>query len=391
MNTEFSITQSKQEISEFNNYLDLNGFNSKGTAEQDVDAVRPNFVEPKWLLESLELMKHQRFSLNTPYKDRVKKSLQLFGKSSEYSTSLLLSENQEIYAAETEFLFKKKMVNLRRNEKLKSAKFQKIKIIGKDKFPTDDPSIAKNRIRLITIIHSVTGLDVDAALNDAYQLKKEFIKCVKKNKGLSCYGFLEAEVISFKKMEKLALLKQEISSDSNEIESTTKETKLINTKVLGSHLSADVLNGYEGQICIHLHAILVAKESAIFDEFRSTLVDTNLWNSGVRRIQIDSLSTSYKDKPKSVLSSLEDIARYISKGGTIHHGQHVELKYKITASGDTLASYDEFLNNNFFEEDSRTDYLSLSPLEIYTLHSINEGMMNFDESRTGHVLKSGCW
>jgi len=364
-------------------------------------------IIPQWMMNEFELLKRQRFISGTSHEERVKKSLALGGNSRDFEVSLLLCDNQEAYASEANHLFQKKFRNITRNEKAIAAKFRKIKGNFKNHYPTDDHSIAQKRLRFGTIIHSVTGLNVKDALDDAYQLKIEVPKCVKKCPGLTFYGVLEAEVISYRNMVRNQEYESRNIDETDDLEKEKNYIKLINTRELGQHLGESVLNGEDGQICIHLHVLLVAKNESIFKKFQSILQETNLWNSGTRRIQIKTFRERFNDKNKPVTFSLKDMARYMSKGGTIIHDRLPALKYKINAPNDKLTTYDEFLEaQSLYDEDGlfdeyhegkvrtkkfTTDFLSLSPLEINVLHEVNEGMMNFDESRTGHIIKLGHW
>jgi len=387
--------------------MEVGKTNQDEIADPETGEITNKSVIPQWMMDEFELLKRQRFISGTSYEERVKKSLELGGNSRDFEVSLLLSDNQEAYASEANYLFQKKFKNITRTEKAIAAKFRKFKGNSKNHYPTDDHSIAQKRLRFGTVIHTVTGLNAKDALDDGYQLKIEFTKCVKKCPGLAGYAVLEAEVISYRNMVK----NQEYESKNiDELDDPEKEKnyiKLINTRELGQHLGESLLNGEDGQICIHLHVLLVAKNESIFKKFQSILQETNLWNSGSRRIQIKTFREKFDDKNKPVTLSLKDMARYMSKGGTIIHDKNPALKYKLYAPNDKLTTYDEFLNaQSLYDEDGlideyheskirtkkfTTDFLSLSPLEINVLHEVNEGMMNFDESRTGHIIKLGHW
>lgn len=413
---------------------------------------------PEWLLDGYDEIMRKRFISGTGNEYKVKKSLELGKNSRLFSESILLAENQAKYAEVANALFQKKLVNLRRNEKAISAKFRKVKTNKHNHYPTDDHSIAEKRLRLLTIIHSVSALNVNDAISDVKKLIAEFTKLIRKCKGMSCYAVVEVEVISYRNMK---LLKEYELKKSNgitpefDVYREKEHRKLNNFELLGAHLGEDVLNGEDGQLCIHLHALITAKTKSTFSKFQVMLESNKIWSVGSRIIKMNKFSEEFRGKVKPVAVSLENIARYITKGGCILNEGRPYLHYKVNAPNDILTTYHEYLNSESIHDDfspsdslitdedflaselkyeefinsdlskymdeyvlnndlptiesvcekissdhlknetknkkRTTDFLSLSPLEINVLNQVNHLMINLNNAKTGHIIKIGHW
>ena len=372
-------------------------------------------VLPAWMSAAHAELMRKRFISGTPHEERVKSSLVLGGNSKLYANSTLLEKNQAKNALTTNALFQKKFKNLVRNEKAISSKFRKIKTEKYNFYPTDDHSVADKRMRFLTIVHSVSALNKDAAMIDVQELIKEFNKCLKKSSGISCYAVVEVEVISFRNMKAAKEYELRESSKVEYIFDKYKEKeqrKLINYEILGAHLGDEVLNGEQGQLCIHLHGLIVGKNRTKLDDFLKILKSNKNWKSGSRRIQMEKFSRQCRGKDKPVSLSLQHISRYIFKGGCILNEGKPHLHYKISCGNDILTTYEEYFNieplfdefyecNEFNEFDSidfaysknkyAIDFLSLSNLEINVLNEVNDAMVNLNDGKTGHIIKIGYW
>lgn len=369
-------------------------------------------VLPIWLIDAHDEVMRKRFINRTPHEDRVKNSLVLGRNSKLYADSTLLEKNQAKNALMVNALFQKKFKNLVRNEKAISSKFNKIKTEKNNHYPTDDHSVADKRMRLLTIVHSVSALNKDAAMIDVQELIKEFNKCVKKASGISCYAVVEVEVISYRNMKAAKEYELKESTKVESISDKYKETehrKLINYEILGAHLGDEVLNGEQGQLCIHLHGLIVGKDRTKLDDFLKILKSNKNWKAGSRRIQMDKFNDQYLNENKPVSLSLQHISRYMFKGGCILNEGKPHLHYKIPYGNDKLTTYEEYLNiESLFDESDKfdkpdepdfvfpnkkytTDLLSLSRLEINVLSEVNDAMVNLNNTKTGHVIKIGHW
>ena len=387
------------------------------TDKQKIEVVDPETGEiviqesivPIWMIDAHDELMRKRFISGTPHEYRVKNSLELGGNSKLYADTTLLLENQEKSASMANALFQAKFKNIVRNEKAISSKFNKIKTKDYKPYPTDDHSIAGKRVRFLTIVHSVSALNKDAAMVDVRALIKEFNKCVNKTTGISCYAVVEVEVISYRNMKASKEYELNQVAKVEPIFDQYKETerrKLINYGILGSHLGDDILNGEQGQLCIHLHGLVVGKNRTILNNFLKILESNKNWKDGSRRIQMKKLSKQYLNVNKSVSFSLEHISRYIFKGGCILNEGKPYLYYKVNPRDDILTTYEESIdfeslydefdgcdlaNSVYSKNKITTDLLSLSRIEINVLTQVNDAMMNLDCKKTGHIIKIGHW
>ena len=366
-------------------------------------------VFPIWLIDAYDETMRKRFISGTNHEYRIKNSLELGGNSRLYAESTLLLENQQKSASAANALFQKKLINALRSEKAISSKFRKIKTEKYNHYPTDDHSVAEKKIRLLTIIHSVSALNVNAAIIDVRELINDFNKCAKKAAGISCYAVIEVEVISYRMMKASNEYEKKLK-ESTKAEPTfdqqkeNQHIKFHNYGVLGEHLGDEVLNGEQGQLCIHLHGLVVGKNETALDNFLRILESHNAWKEGIKRIQMKKLSKQFFSENKPVSLSLHDISRYMFKGGCILNQGKPYLHYKIDHRNDKLTTYEEYLmSESLYDEcdDSSdfvypkkkytTDFLSLSHLEINVLVEVNDAMMNLNKNKTGHIIKNGHW
>lgn len=268
----------------------------------------------------------------------------------------------------------------------------------------------RERLRFVTIIHSVTSLNPDDALRDIVVFKKELDKYFKMISGIKLFGVIEPEIVNIQFSEALNNREtkiQAITDEDGEIfnvdeiknqeEQDVKEhRKLINIKKLAEHLDQKYIVGQSGQLLIHFHGILLVEDEKSILKLNAALKLNKSWSKVDRQIQIKPLSEVYLGSHKSVSRSLSNIVRYITKGGiplikgvsylkyNADVGSDFELKCDL-ANDDILDSTDGIsLMESGNVKGLITKYLS--HYEINSLAVLLDCMMGLKKQRMGHVV-----
>ena len=316
--------------------------------------------------------------------------------------------------------------------KVERARLKKVNTMGISKFATDEYSIMDRRVRFLTVIYSVEGLDAKVALEAAARLKKELIKVIKRIKGATCLGALEIEVISIRNMRRLnEIYKNDVIVDPISLSATElkgiqiEDDKIVPTAVkeyrkldvcegLGNHLDESILAGESGQLLVHFHGLVTVTKESQFDDVLNALNEIPRLTIKPRQIRLQKMRRTHCGIPKAIKLSLEHLARYFTKGGNDFKDGKSYLQYKIKLPDDAPLTYDEQLlewDHSEHEEDvvledgsikpnscsfnnfknSKINILSLSVHEINVLAKVIHEMMNWNTTGTGYLVTVGRW
>lgn len=256
--------------------------------------------------------------------------------------------------------------------------------------PTDN-EIASNHLRFLTIVDSVTFLNVNDAIKASIKLKEKLITTAKACTGIACLGVIEVEVVSMKLMREFRRLDKTTDSEWR---------KLDVCETLAESLNTTLFKDDETLFLVHFHGIVSAKNANHFEIFNEKLKKVKAWGLAPRQVELKKLSTQFGGKAKSVEQNLRHIATYISKGGNDWMANKAYLRYKIGFENDDELVNDEaswvaknWRRNGLLKqehaEDGITDILSLTVEEIVQLVLVIDRLMGLNRTRTGYLVSIG--
>jgi hypothetical protein len=382
------------------------------TATSSIDDVgitrRPIFDFISWNLE--HNLKHDRLPKHSKSDKRLHDALTLFDNLHLEKCTLL---DAATHARHAKNLYKRLLRSFGKSLitiELSNKKHAHFGVPKNGYFESLDHQIARTLIRFITVIHTVEALDVDVALEKAQELKREIIEYVSLMPGAACLGVLEIEVTSIKLSRRIRdFVHAEARSDSSSTDEDGVMTfcnepktyvKLDDCETLSSQLSYEQINGESGQFIIHFHGVLKVQKTEDLKELNKIFLTNPNWNRGKKQVQFKSFSEEWGEY-KSIEASLKDIAYYCTKGGAVKQGGGCYLQYNLDILDGMRMSYEEYLNLSdrnssskrqaLIEKGDILDVPILSNYEINSLALVVNGMMNWNDSRSGYVVSVGKW
>lgn len=173
---------------------------------------------------------------------------------------------------------------------------------------------ARERLRFVTVIHSVDAVDVDCTIAHAKILKQE-MSATLGQLGLASVGVVELEVVS---AELMGL------SQSDRVDSFQRKKKVIADLTPPVHLS-------DASLCmVHYHGVVDLGNNPNEEHLRRTLKQNPYWGRTGYQVEVKQLSEHWGHNRKSVLENLDHIAAYITKGGNKFKDGQVYMEYKLT-------------------------------------------------------------
>ena len=296
----------------------------------------------------IQLVSLERFNVFEDNRRKLNQSLKLLGREDLIDKTLL---DERVHSRHSRELYKLFLAELKR---LKKRNLDE-----------------RENIRFVTIIHAVTSLDDDSGVVEALRLK-ELLAGVIKKQDYSFIGAIEGEVINIEKLRIFA--KENPDYDTK---------KLDLCEMLGDHSTEKTL------LLVHLHGCLFSRTGRGFEEMEKRFRD--IWAYGY---QVESKKTYAQNKTEK---NLQNIARYITKGGQQWQNDKSSLKFKMGFTNEDIETQmayqtrqreQEFydLENDIFEKNSIEDTMSLNAIEITALASFIDKLMNLDAEKTGYQV-----
>ena len=173
---------------------------------------------------------------------------------------------------------------------------------------------ARERLRFVTVIHSVDALDIGCTVAHAKTLKQEMTNTLGRL-GLAAVGVVELEVVS---AELMGL------SQSGKVASLQRKRKVIGDLTPPLHQS-------DASLCmVHYHGVVDLGNNPKEEHLRQTLKQNPHWGQTGYQVEVKQLSEHWGGNRKSVLENLDHIAAYITKGGNKFKDGKVYMEYKLT-------------------------------------------------------------
>lgn len=261
------------------------------------------------------------------------------------------------------------------------------KLVHKEK--TLDEHLRK-QLRLVTILHQVTSLDVyniaGSAKNLLESIEGIFDQLHQNKKRLRMIGSVEIEIINMRMM-------REAHSNENLEDFHSGRRKL---KVLEAMIGNNVfLKSRDVLALVHCHGIMdlgTYRDDEIKEQLKKW------WAIGYQ-IEVKSLSEHFRGKRKSVDASLNDIASYVTKGANDLIGtgkdKSISLYYKLSFEKDMESAEDQMVKEwrakgSLIQEESLTDGLehpkSMTFEEIAFHAQAIDALMGLKSNRMGYLI-----
>lgn len=248
----------------------------------------------------------------------------------------------------------------------------------------------RNQLRLVTILHQVTCLDVNNTTGSAKYLLDSLDGILdelhQRKKRLRMIGAVEIEIISIRKMRDA-----HGSENLDDFHSGRRKLKVLEA-MIGNNVtlkSDDVL------ALVHCHCVMDLG-SYRDDEIKEQL---QKWWAVKYQIEVKSLSEHFSGKRKSVEASLNDIASYVTKGANdfIGTGKNngISLRYKLSFDKDMESAEDQMVRErrkkgSLIREESLTDGLehpmSMTFKEIAFHAQAVDALMAIKSNRMGYLI-----
>jgi hypothetical protein len=330
-----------------------------------------------------------RFLIGSHNAIKLKKSLATVCRLDLADRTLLTPSVHKIHADRLNDKFQSRWAKIR--EKARSAWSKLPKEIRELTVKPTDSEIASNHIRFLTLVDSVTPLNVNDAVRASIKLREKLITTAKASPGISCLGAIEVEVVSMALMREFRRLDKTTDSEWR---------KLDVCETLAESLKKTLFKNDEVLFLIHFHGVVTAKNSKQFELFSERLKKVKVWSLAPRQIELKKLSSQFGGKAKSVEQNLRHIATYITKGGNDWMANKAYLRYKIGFENDDELVNDEatWIAKNWrrskllqkeHSEDGLTDILSLNVQEIVQLALVIDRLMGLNRTRTGYLISTG--
>lgn len=251
--------------------------------------------------------------------------------------------------------------------------------------------IAAAQYRFLTVVDSVTAVDVGAGLKAAIKLKDKLITTASAVKGITLLGSLEVEVVSMRLMREFRRLDQTTDSEYR---------KLDVCEGLAQSLKGTLYGQEESLFLVHFHGVVTANKLEQFEAFYERMRKVKAWSIAPRQLEMKAMSRVYAGRSKSMEQNLRHIATYITKGGNDWCANKAYLRYKIGFESDDALVSDEaswvakhWRRNELLRkehaEDGIVDLLSMTAHEILQLTMVVDGLMGLNRTRTGYLVSVG--
>lgn len=196
----------------------------------------------------------------------------------------------------------------------------------------------RKQLRFVTILHQVTGLDVNNTTASAKclleSLDKIFDELHQRKKRLRMIGSVEIENISMRKMRDAHR-----SDNLDDFHSGRRKLKVLEA-MIGNNV---ILKCDDVVALVHCHCVMDLG-SYRDDDIKEQL---QKWWAIKYQIEVKKLSEHFRGKRKSVEANLNDIASYITKGANDYIGtgkdKGISLHYKLSFDKDMESAEDQMV------------------------------------------------
>lgn len=241
-----------------------------------------------------------------------------------------------------------------------------------------------NRFKFMTIIDSLIHIDHEKVIERIKKFKKQLKMVFRKKHGLWVLGAIEVEIINMSNMRS-----HQAPSNDHEY----RKLNLCEELLIRDNLLID--QRHTSYALIHFHGIIYSENEKTHDDLNSVMGKQKNWNFSKRQHQITGLTRYWRDKLKPLRTSLSDICKYLTKGGTDRVGQHVYLRYKhgythLDSSENTTEPFISTINLPHQLENTHVksvDPMSWNCQEIAFMARLTNSMMYFEKKPKNEKLR----
>lgn len=325
-------------------------------------------MEKKTAQTSLALkeeVKTSRFLVGSHNKVRLNKALALAGRLDLAETTLLTPAVHKVHAD--------------RLAERYLRKWQSVRAVCHN---TDQ---ARARFRFLTLLDCIEVPDPAIAIQTIVAFKEALSAAAQDSVGIWLLGAVEVEVVSLEMMRENKKLITTAPGEMRKLE--VCEQLLTRLPKRDRHLRSYFL--------IHFHGIVSAVSDIRFQQFEDRLRSVKRWAKVPRGIELKRLSRQFGGTNKSMQANLQDIARYITKGGNDWVKKKSYLRYKLSFEGRDASDETAWLQGNWrkneflrkeHKEEGVEDALSLDHYEAAALADVIDRMMRLQRNRSGYIV-----
>ena len=337
----------------------------KATGKEQADAVR-------------QAISGMRVLVGEKQEKVLKSALAVAGRRDLIETTLLSKSVRRLHEGRMQSRMKKLLAEM-------SVRYRKL--VHREK--SLDEHLRK-QLRLVTILHQVTSLDVGNTTGSANNLLESiegiFDQLHQNKRRLRMIGSVEIEIINMRMM-------REAHSDDNLDDFHSGRRKL---KVLEAMIGNNIfLKSQDVLALVHCHGVMDTG-SYRDDEIKDQL---QKWWAIKYQIEVKSLSEQFRGKRKSVDASLKDIASYVTKGANDYIGtgrnKCISLHYKLSFEKDMESAEDQMVKEwrtkgSLIRDESKTDGVdhskSMTFEEIASHAQAIDALMGLKSNRMGYLI-----
>jgi len=244
----------------------------------------------------------------------------------------------------------------------------------------------RNRLQLVTVLHEVCPLELNAVEESAEQLIEKidnFAQSLKQQRlGCSFVGAIEIEIVSMRMMREAHQ-----HDDLDDLTSGRRKFKVLDS-MLGRSRS---LRNAPTVALVHCHGIIDLGRCS-YDDACTRL--RQIWGKRYQ-VEVKKLSEQYRGKKKSVALNLKHIAGYITKGANDKFQDGISLHYKLSFDKDMESIEDQMIKDwrkvDLIRVERITEGLahskSMTKAEIAFHAEAIDMLMGLKRNRMGYVIK----
>lgn len=245
----------------------------------------------------------------------------------------------------------------------------------------------RNRLHLITVLHEVCPLELNAVAESTEQLIAKFDNFAQSLRqqrfGCSFVGAIEIEIVSMRLMREAHQ-----HEDLKDLTSGRRKFKVLDSMLGRSR----TLRNAPTVALVHCHGIIDLGKCS-YDDACTRL--RQIWGKSYQ-VEVKNLSEQYRGKKKSVALNLKHIAGYITKGANDRVKDGISLHYKLSFDKDMESIEDQMIKDwrkvgSAVRSENKSEGLkhskSMTMAEIAFHAEAIDMLMGLKRNRMGYVIK----
>lgn len=227
---------------------------------------------------------------------------------------------------------------------------------------------AYDRLRFLTVLHSVAGLEKRSVGRSVKRLETSLSRIIESS-GVWMLGAVEVEIVNFGLLKRKSVLFDDEARKLNVLERLRESVPTVGSK-------------QDSAVLVHLHGIVDLGNSTLNeDQLRSRFAKVTAWQRSPYQVELKRLF-----EKRTVRQNLRDIASYLTKGG------NDQLRYNAGFGRDLDDDIDAKIwraGTGRADQGGETvlDERGLTLVEIGFLDEIWRDLMDRKTNQRGYLLK----